>query len=114
MDAVGVENPLLMLLKLSTKQVTKGNYKKARGYLSIHSQMAMEYMKPLPGMPSFEEQMDAATKEGTIARIEIKGGEKFDHQAVVYLTLYYKDGSQEQDAITLLKGDGKRIWENSG
>jgi len=88
------------------KAGNEGNYAKAKSYLSIHSEMGWESMRPL-GMPPFEDAMDAATKEGTIARIEIKGGQKMGYYTVVYLTLYYKDGSQEEDTIQLLKEDGR-------
>lgn len=92
------------VVKAFYKAGNEGNYAKAKSYLSIHTQMTMEM---IPEMSSFEEQMDAATKGGKIARIEIKGGEKGDSVAIVYLTLYFKDGSQEQDVIELSKEEGK-------
>ncbi|PIP49076.1 MAG: hypothetical protein COX14_01210 [Chloroflexi bacterium CG23_combo_of_CG06-09_8_20_14_all_45_10] len=99
-------------VKAFYKAGNEGNYAKAKSYLSIHTQMAME-MWPL-GMPSFEEQMDAATKEGTIARIDIKGGEEYGYMAILYLTLHYRDGSQEKDTVQLKKEDGKwKIYMSS-
>jgi len=58
--------------------------------------------------------MDAATKEGTIARIDIKGGEEYGYMAILYLTLHYRDGSQEKDTVQLKKEDGKwKIYMSS-
>ena len=91
-----------------------GDYEKAKSYLSIHAQMGLEALSPL-GM-AFESAMDAATKDGTIVRIQVKGGEEYPggYQASMYLTLHYADGSQEQDFLMLQKEDGRwKILEST-
>lgn len=101
------------VVKAFYKAGNEGDYAKAKNYLSIHTQMALENMRSL-GMLSFEEQMDVVTKEGTIARIEIKGGQEAGHVVVVYVTLYYKDGTREQDVVTLLKENEKwKIYKST-
>ncbi|MBA7546838.1 hypothetical protein ES705_39237 [subsurface metagenome] len=91
-----------------------GNYEKAESYLSISMEMAFE-MGAFGGVGftggsglEFENMMDGATKDGTIARIEVKGGEEYPggYQAMVYLTLHYTDGSRAQDVLMLQKEDG--------
>jgi len=89
------------------KAANDGNYDEAIDYLSIHLQMGFDIMNPL-GM-GIENAMDGVTRNGTIQKIEIKGGEEFPsgYQAMVYLTLHYTDGRQAQDVLTLQKEDGK-------
>lgn len=100
----------------------EGSYEKAESYLSISMKMAFE-MGALGGVGftggssmAFENMMDGATKDGTIARIEVKGGEEYPggYQAMVYLTLHYTDGSQAQDVLMLQKEDGNwKIMQSS-
>lgn len=94
------------IVKAFYRAGNEGNYAKANSYMSVHFQAGMQIASP-GIMPSFEEQMDAATKMGDITRIEITGGEKFGvgQPAMVYLTLYFRDGSQEKDIVTLRQED---------
>ncbi len=91
-----------------------GNYEKAESYLSFTMTMVFD-MGILGGVGSsggsslaFENMMDGTTKNGTISKIEVTGGEEFiaDVQAMVYLTLHYTDGTQAQDVLMLQKSDG--------
>lgn len=104
------------------KAGNEGNYEKAESYLSISMKMAFE-MGAFGGVGftggsglEFENMMDGATKDGTIAQIEVKGGEEYPggYQAMVYLTLHYTDGSQAQDVLMLQKEDGNwKIMQSS-
>ncbi len=91
------------------KAGNEGDYEKAFSYLSIHIQMA--YKMPGAGLVfgKFDNAMDGVTKNGTIKRIEVEGGEEFPggHQAVIYVTLHYADGDKKQDVLTLQKEDGR-------
>jgi len=104
------------------KAGNEGSYEKAESYLSISMKMAFE-MGAFGGVGftggsglEFENMMDGATKDGTIAQIEVKGGEEYPggYQAMVYLTLHYTDGSQAQDVLMLQKEDGNwKIMQSS-
>ncbi len=91
----------------------EGDYAKAKSYMAINMQMAFE----MPGLGmDYENAMDGATKDGTIAQIEVKGVEEYPggYTTVVYLTLHYTDGSQAQDVLLLQKEGGNwKIMQSS-
>lgn len=92
------------------REANAGNYKKAESYLSSHLIMSINMMQSLPGFGTIrlDNAMDAATKDGTIQRIEVERG--LEHSASfaqVYLTIYYKEG-QASDILTFQKEN--RQW----
>jgi hypothetical protein len=88
----------------------EGNYEKAFGYLTPEIRMA--WKMGVPFIPRFDNAMDAATRGGTIARIEAEEAVEYAGAfATVWLTLVYEDGSQARDVLTLMKVDGEwRIY----
>ena len=84
-----------------------GNYPEAYNYLTPETRMAWEMMGAF--MSRFDNSMDAATKNGTITRIDVTDAIQYGGvSANVRLTLHYRDGSQRQDVLTLTKVD--RRW----
>jgi hypothetical protein len=82
----------------------EGNYEKAATYLFPSIERAWEM---LPSIRRFDTAMDAATKDGTITRIEATETIEVGGVATVWLTLDYRDGSREEDILTLMKVDGE-------
>ncbi|MBT9143234.1 MAG: hypothetical protein DDT29_01633 [Dehalococcoidia bacterium] len=82
----------------------EGDYARAKGYLIPETRMVFE-MDP---MIRFDNAMDAATREGTITRIEVvEEVVHADVSATVWLTLHYADETQESDTLSIVKRDGK-------
>ena len=88
----------------------EGNYDKAYSYLAPETQMSWEMLGMM--MPSFDNAMDDATKGGDITRIESKQAIEYSGAyATVRLVIYYRDGNQTEDVLTLMKVDGRwRIY----
>ncbi|MDO9333386.1 MAG: DUF4878 domain-containing protein [Dehalococcoidales bacterium] len=88
------------------KAGNEGNYSKAEGYLSFEARVV--YKQPMFGVTqSFDNQMDAVTKAGTITRIDVEEGKDYGGYAVVLVTLHYANGGQASDTLALLKEDGQ-------
>ena len=84
----------------------EGNYNKAYTYLTTETQMAWEMMGMM--LPSFDNAMDDATRDGTITRIESKQAVEYSGAyATVRLAIYYNDGDNTEDVLTLIKEDGR-------
>lgn len=90
-----------------------GSYTRAYNYLSPHTRMAWEMMGALA--PRFDNSMDAATKRGSISRIEVTDAMLYGGaSATVRLTLHYRDGTRKQDVLTLTKVDGRwRVFSST-
>ncbi len=94
------------------REANAGNYKRAESYLSSHLIMSINMMQSLPGfgMIRLDNAMDAATKGGTIQRIEVERGVEYvGSVAQVHLTIYYEDRSQASDILTFQKEN--RQWK---
>ena len=88
------------------KAGNEGNYSEAESYLSFEARAV--YRQPVFGLTqSFDNQMDAVTKGGTITRIDVEEGKDYGGYAVVLVTLHYADGGQASDTLSLLKEDGR-------
>ena len=84
----------------------EGNYDKAYSYLAPETQMSWEMLGMM--LPSFDNAMDDATRDGDIARIESKQAMEYSGtSATVRLTIYYGDGDDTEDVLTLIKVDGR-------
>ncbi len=88
------------------KAGNKGDYTNAKNYLSVY--VKAYYESNALGL-NFENAMDNVTKDGKITKIEVTGGEEYSqaNQASVFLKLYYSDGSQKTDFLSLEKVDGR-------
>lgn len=95
------------------KAGNEGSYTKAYGYLTPESRMAWEMLGTFA--PRFDNSMDAATKGGTITRIEVREAMEYaGMHATVRLTLDYRNGSRKEDVLTLTKVDGRwRIFTST-
>ena len=88
------------------KAGNEGNYDKAYAYLAPETQMSWEMLGMM--LPSFDNAMDDATRSGDISRIESKQAVEYSGSyATVRLTIYYTDGDDTEDVLTLLKVDGR-------
>jgi len=90
-----------------------GSYTKAYNYLTPQTRMAWEMMGAFA--PRFDNSMDAATRKGTITRIEVTDAMQYGAaSATVRLTLHYRDATRKQDVLTLTKVDGRwRIFSST-
>lgn len=93
----------------------KGDYAKAKGFLT--AELRMFFRKPCPWTgkpPAFDTAMDAVTRGGTITRIKIEEGVEHPGFAMIMATLHYADGGQKSDILQLMKQDGEwRIMKSS-
>ena len=88
------------------KAGNEGNYSEAEGYLSFEARAV--YRQPMFGVTqSFDNQMGAVTKGGTITRVDVEEGKDYGGYAVVLVTLHYANGGQASDTLSLLKEGGR-------
>jgi len=80
----------------------RGDYAKAEGYLHSDHRMAIK-----AGLWNFPKTVDAVTKKGSIKRIQVEEVGNYEDGIVkVMLRLFYADGTQDYDIMTLCKVDG--------
>ena len=84
-----------------------GKYSEAESYLSFEARVVYRQPPMFGVTQSFDNQMDAVTKGGTITRIDVEEGKDYGGYAVVLVTLHYDDGGQASDTLSLLKEDGQ-------
>jgi len=90
------------VVKAFYKACNEGKYSVVESYFSSHLKRRLERS----AMVGLKSGCDRATRNGTVARVEITNEQIRGEGAAIRLVIHFKDGSSKEDNETLIKEGG--------